>query len=330
MKKKKLLISSLICANIFLTACSNTNKPVVFPAPSEQSSMTIETISEEQPTEEIVEEESEIIEEEPIIEEPCYLEDYTNDINIVKTDNTVKIYDADNNVIGNFTPEHDYIYLNEDENTYTINYYGNIGYVNKNETYLSMKKVINSEMINKGYVVDNTPIYSDYELYDEFASLNRLEFVEIYKELEDSYLVQTIDYVGFIPKYIVQTLEGNMAVADISNQELRLYEGNTMTESSPVVTGTKDVADRETKLGLFSVYNKGYEYYIVPGSWVKYGLSYDGNRCIHDADKWRSQQQYGGNTYLTNGSHGCINTPCYKVEKFYKVLQIGDKVLVKE
>ena len=41
---------------------------------------------------------------------------------------------------------------------------------------------------------------------------------------------------------------------------------------------------------------------------------------IHDAS-WRDE--YGGDIYIRNGSHGCINTPLEIVEKMYEVMEVG-------
>ena len=184
------------------------------------------------------------------------------------------------------------------------------------------------DMIDKGYVKVKTPIYDNYDLEGAYFVLSELEFVEIYKELDNCYLVQTIDHLGFIPKDNVEFLPGNVAVVDRSNQELRLYEGNTMTICTPVVTGTKDT-DRESDLGLFEVRLQAENLYIVPGSWVDCVTYYNKGEGIHTAE-WRTTQEFGGDTYLTNGSHGCINTPHDEALYVHKTLTLGDKVLVKE
>lgn len=46
---------------------------------------------------------------------------------------------------------------------------------------------------------------------------------------------------------------------------------------------------------------------------------------IHDSS-WRTD--YGGDIYLTSGSHGCVNTPYDAAEKIYNSVGIGDPVIV--
>ena len=46
---------------------------------------------------------------------------------------------------------------------------------------------------------------------------------------------------------------------------------------------------------------------------------------IHDAS-WRDE--YGGEIYKTNGSHGCINTPYEKMEQLYERADIGTPVIM--
>jgi lipoprotein-anchoring transpeptidase ErfK/SrfK len=55
-------------------------------------------------------------------------------------------------------------------------------------------------------------------------------------------------------------------------------------------------------------------------------MPFNGNQGIHDADNWRSS--YGGSIYLTNGSHGCVNTPRNKVKTIYENVEIGTPVIV--
>ncbi len=43
-------------------------------------------------------------------------------------------------------------------------------------------------------------------------------------------------------------------------------------------------------------------------------MPFNGNIGMHDAT-WRSQ--FGGDIYLTSGSHGCINLPLSKARQIY-------------
>lgn len=58
---------------------------------------------------------------------------------------------------------------------------------------------------------------------------------------------------------------------------------------------------------------------------VKYWMAVDGRIGIHDAS-WR--KEFGGDIYLTDGSHGCINTPLEKVQELYDMVEIGTPVIM--
>ena len=55
-------------------------------------------------------------------------------------------------------------------------------------------------------------------------------------------------------------------------------------------------------------------------------MPYNNGEGLHDA-QWRSR--FGGDIYLTNGSHGCINLPLEKAAELYNIVHKGDNVLVK-
>ena len=46
---------------------------------------------------------------------------------------------------------------------------------------------------------------------------------------------------------------------------------------------------------------------------------------IHDAS-WRDE--YGGDIYISNGSHGCINTPYDIVSQMYERVEVGTPVIM--
>ena len=46
---------------------------------------------------------------------------------------------------------------------------------------------------------------------------------------------------------------------------------------------------------------------------------------IHDAS-WRGS--YGGTIYISNGSHGCINTPYSKMQELYNMISAGTPAVI--
>lgn len=117
----------------------------------------------------------------------------------------------------------------------------------------------------------------------------------------------------------------------IAQQWMWCYVDGVCIVDTPVVTGTKGVEDRETpKDGVWAIDAKMTDYYLVGedyNSHVDYWLPFNGNVGVHDAD-WREMEEFGGQTYVTNGSHGCVNTPYYAAKKIYENVTIGTPVVV--
>ena len=106
---------------------------------------------------------------------------------------------------------------------------------------------------------------------------------------------------------------------DIGNQKMFYYRNGELYLETDVVTG-KNNATREE---VCYVYGKQKNRILRgPGyaSPVKYWMPVSGGIGIHDSS-WRSE--YGGDIYIRNGSHGCVNTPLEIAEKMYEVVEIG-------
>ena len=103
----------------------------------------------------------------------------------------------------------------------------------------------------------------------------------------------------------------------IDNQYMWCYNNGKLMVETPVVTG--NVAEHnDTTKGHFLVsyrqantwlFGSGYSYHV--NYWIPFNLHIG----IHDAS-WVSE--YGGDIYLTHGSHGCVNTPLDAVKIVYE------------
>ena len=118
----------------------------------------------------------------------------------------------------------------------------------------------------------------------------------------------------------------------ISDQHMWYYKEGKLLVETDVVTGNND-GEHDTPKGVWYVLYKDSpatlvgendEYRTEVQYWMP--ITYSGVG-IHDSS-WRGSEEYGGNTYTYNGSHGCINTPYDKVEKIYKNLDAGTPVVV--
>ena len=120
---------------------------------------------------------------------------------------------------------------------------------------------------------------------------------------------------------------------DLSAQHVFMFQNGEMVWESPCVTGNVS-KDYTTPEGLYSLNYKqkdrvlrgkkqpdgSYEY----ESPVSYWMPFNGGIGLHDAS-WRSA--FGGDIYLTGGSHGCINLPVDRAGLLYDLVYPGIPVI---
>ena len=121
---------------------------------------------------------------------------------------------------------------------------------------------------------------------------------------------------------------GNTYVeVDMTNQKMYYYKNGVLKLETDVVTGNLKL-NHDTPEGINYVYAKQKSRILRgPGyaSFVNYWMPVKGGIGIHDAT-WRNE--FGGEIYKTNGSHGCINTPLEKMEELYDIVTIGTPVVM--
>lgn len=117
---------------------------------------------------------------------------------------------------------------------------------------------------------------------------------------------------------------------DLTNQRLVFYKDGTPIVDTPVVTGNPDVEGCATPSGCFAVDAKESPAVLTGEDYeanVTFWMPFAGNVGIHDAS-WRSE--FGGNLYLWEGSHGCVNVPYDQAAAIYSNLEVGMPVVVYE
>ena len=117
---------------------------------------------------------------------------------------------------------------------------------------------------------------------------------------------------------------------NITTQTVYVYQGDTLFLTSPCVTGYKGV--HNTTAGNFSIKGKERNTYLDGPTWhsfVNFWMPFNGGMGLHDAG-WRgtSHENYGGQIYVTDGSHGCVNMPYDMAEKLYSIAYVGMPVHV--
>ena len=232
---------------------------------------------------------------------------------------------------------------------YRVEFQDELGYIKSDLVEDNYSITIEQEPINNAYVINNTVVTTK----DDIKDVSKNSFAKIYGENIDSYIVEIDGIVGYIPKGDIEILKDNYVVVDISDQELNLYHDNDVLLTAPVITGMANTRNA-TPTGKYNVGYKPVDYsrdrYLknIDGSnsaWVDYMIRFNGGIGLHDAEYhtdydedgnvirshgWKNTEDFGGETYKTAGSHGCVNMRHDDVAFVYDNIKPGDVVLVKK
>lgn len=121
---------------------------------------------------------------------------------------------------------------------------------------------------------------------------------------------------------------------DMGVQHMYYYQNGSIIFDSDFVSGNMSYADRQTPEGIFTLYNKKspdvlrgpqkpdgtYEYEQPVSFW----MPFNGGIGFHDAT-W--QPYFGGDRFLTGGSHGCINLPYDSAAALYSIIQYNVPII---
>ena len=215
-----------------------------------------------------------------------------------------------------------------------VRHNGNLGYISSEYTISLLDKLnekypyLNMEQLEIKKVIYNNA--NELNLREEpnteceiLNKLERYETMRVIAESDEWSLVMTNDYnFGFVFKEYTKDLTGIFIDVDKSEQTLTMYNNNEVLVKTPVTTG-KDSTPSDT--GYFDIDYKQRNAYLMNNSFVEYWMPYNGGEGIHDAS-WRTV--FGTDSYHTNGSHGCINTPKEAVIQVWEKAKVGTKVLV--
>ena len=122
------------------------------------------------------------------------------------------------------------------------------------------------------------------------------------------------------------SISGTYVEVDIQQQQMTYYKDGEVLVHTDVVTGRKGGYDTPT--GYYQVQTHspnawltGPDYRVFVKYWVGFYLAYG----IHDAS-WRTE--FGGDKYIYDGSHGCVNTPEEAMKIIYDDITIGTPVVL--
>lgn len=113
---------------------------------------------------------------------------------------------------------------------------------------------------------------------------------------------------------------------DILQQHLWFYKNGALIAEGDVVTG--DVSSNHaTPEGIYKLKYKEKNTVLRGADYtapVDFWMPFNGGIGIHDAS-WRNE--FGGNIYKTNGSHGCVNSPYYLAKAIYDNIDAGTPII---
>lgn len=123
----------------------------------------------------------------------------------------------------------------------------------------------------------------------------------------------------------------------IDKQTMWCYKNGQLVVETPVVTGDISKEGRATpKNGCWPIFWKTTEYTMKGPkdengnpeytAFVHYWMPFNGGVGIHDLAS--RGDNFGGDIYKTNGSHGCINTPLEAAKTIYETVSVGTPVIV--
>lgn len=122
------------------------------------------------------------------------------------------------------------------------------------------------------------------------------------------------------------SISGTYVEVDVDNQQMTYYENGEVVVNTPVVTGYP--WGHWTPPGLYAVQNIDVDQWLYGEDYtvfVEYWIGFHGAYGIHDAS-WRTI--FGGKKYLSDGSHGCVNTPTEAVSIIHERIEVGVPVVV--
>jgi len=153
---------------------------------------------------------------------------------------------------------------------------------------------------------------------------------EIYSFITDYYLqgglyeetTLGVDLRSDINVHDGSELGNTFIVVDMGEQELSYYVDGEINMQFPIVTGNTS-RRRGSPSGIYNIYNKRHDT-VLRGenyaSFVHFWLGVYKGVGIHDAN-WRDE--FGGEIYKTDGSHGCINCPSDEAEILWNLVEVG-------
>ena len=165
---------------------------------------------------------------------------------------------------------------------------------------------------------DNGNIIYTVEKYD------KLTITKIFENKVECFT--TDGYFGYTYFNLLKQLPETYAEVDISMQKVYCYYQGELVLIADCVTGIPTYGTTKgTNKGYTEINGKAYNTTLMLDTPAEIFISFNPDgEGFHDSKR----SQFGGDIYLTNGSHGCVNMRLEDVKVLDKHLKAGDHVLV--
>lgn len=214
------------------------------------------------------------------------------------------------------------------------------------KTDINTRNLLNSNMTSndKYIVVDGTSVLNVRQsatiTSNKLSTVYKSEVYKIHGSQKDAFKTTwyKIEYQKGNYGYISgDYITDSFIKLDISDQNLKLYKNGQVTLNVPVVTGNISKG-HNTPLGAYSIGNKlskdtmgGRIHLSKYDAYVDYWIPFiGGSYGFHDADWRTSSQLTNKNTYLKNGSHGCVNMITEDAKELYNLVYKNLSVYIVE
>lgn len=175
------------------------------------------------------------------------------------------------------------------------------------------------------YATDDLALFDDNN--NVVYMVEKYEKLTVTKIFENKVECLTTDgYSGYTDFYLLEKLPETYAEVDISMQKVYCYYQGELVLVADCVTGIPTYGTTKgTNKGYTEINGKSYNTTLMLDTPAEIFISFNPDgEGFHDSKR----SQFGGDIYLTNGSHGCVNMRLEDVKVLDKHLKAGDHVLV--
>ena len=206
---------------------------------------------------------------------------------------------------------------------------------------LEKESIFVDQQAVSAYAESLAPNYTYHKAKDRFVTHDgaRIEF-------QVNFQPQTVDTEAFVtllsetvvagesglfevPYQGALNYDGTYIEVSIPEQHLWVYQDGVVVLDSPIVTGFEGIG-RFSPTGPNMIRGHLRNIELCSDYFVEYWMTITkgGTYGFHDADHWREPTEYGGVTYQTHGSSGCINVPAAKIAIMYEIVEDLTPVMI--